>query len=427
MVDARAAAKRISSDQRYGSLHGIPYAVKDVIDYRGLATTGKSRAFQRNIAVRDAVVVRRLKAAGGIFFGKLACHELGFAAPSLDLPWPPVRNPWDARLSPGGSSSGSAAAVSAGFVPAALGTDTGGSVRSPASSCGVVGLVPTPGLVSGVGVLPLSPTLDRVGVLARTVEDGALVLRTLVGEPMGSRVAVHRGGVGVGLSGIRVGYIRHFHTIDCSDPDPSVVASLEAAVRLLVELGAEVREVRVRLSGRVCRGYQTIMLAEAWSLYGRRFARGRGDLGVAAYQRLSEGGAIGASEYGNAVGARRRLAREYLESTREVDAVICASGMDTPGRLGCTAGTAEKYARQGRTPFSVIGAPALSLPSGRTVTGAPLGIQIAGRPYGDAVVLRVANALEGAMPWHGSHPTLSGSWKDAPVRKPARRRVREEA
>src|SRR5204863_369512 len=174
MEAARAAAAEIVSGRLRGPLHGVPVGIKDIIDVAGLPTTCHSKILIDNVAAADAVCVSRLRGSGAIVLGKLSTHEFAIGGPSFDLPWPPARNPWNTDHHPGGSSSGSGAGIAAGLFPLALGSDTGGSVRNPASACGIVGLKPTYGLVSRRGVFPLSFTLDHVGTLTRTVVEDAL-------------------------------------------------------------------------------------------------------------------------------------------------------------------------------------------------------------------------------------------------------------
>src|SRR5262245_25895453 len=178
---ARTPEAEIASGNYRGPLHGIPFALKDIYDTQGILTSGHSRVFLDRIPSRDATTTARLYGAGAVLLGKLATHEMAHAGPSFDLPWPPARNPWNLAHFTGGSSSGSGAAVAAGMVPLALGSDTGGSIRGPASLCGVVGLMPTFGLVSRAGVITNSYTFDHCGPLARTVEDCALALEVLAG------------------------------------------------------------------------------------------------------------------------------------------------------------------------------------------------------------------------------------------------------
>src|SRR5271165_1055526 len=220
LAAAREAEREIEAGRSRGPLHGIPVGIKDIIDVAGLPTTCHSRILLDNVATADAAVVARLRGAGAIIIGKLATHEFAIGGPSLDLPFPPARNPWNPLHHPGGSSSGSGAGVAAGLFPMALGTDTGGSVRNPASCCGIVGLKPTYGLVSRRGAFPLSFTLDHVGPMTRTVEDNALMLRCIAGhdpaDPGSAATSARHFGrmLGRGVRDLRIGFVRHFHEVD---------------------------------------------------------------------------------------------------------------------------------------------------------------------------------------------------------------------
>src|SRR5919206_688439 len=230
--EAETAERELMAGTSRGPLHGVPYALKDIVETAGIATTGHSKLRQDYVPREDAELVKRLKAGGGIMMGKLATWEFALGGPSFDLPWPPARNPWNPEHLPGGSSSGAGAAVAAGLFPMALGSDTGGSVRNPASACGIVGLKPTYGLVSRRGVFPLSFTLDHVGPLSRTVADNALMLEVIAGhDPLdpGSAAAPagrYASGLEHGVRGLRIGFVRHFHETDLP-ARPEVTAALE--------------------------------------------------------------------------------------------------------------------------------------------------------------------------------------------------------
>lgn len=182
LKEARAAETEAAQGRFRGSLHGVPVGIKDIIDVSGLPTTCHSKILENKITRADAECVARLRAAGAIILGKLSTHEFAIGGPSFDLPWPPARNPWNRDHHPGGSSSGPGSGLAAGFFPMALGTDTGGSVRNPASACAIVGTKPTYGLVSRRGVFPLAFTLDHVGPMTRTVADNAMMLGVLAGH-----------------------------------------------------------------------------------------------------------------------------------------------------------------------------------------------------------------------------------------------------
>ena len=211
LAAAQAAEKAIHSGRKLGPLHGVPFGLKDIVDTAGLRTTCHSKILADNIPQRDATVAAKLKAAGAILMGKLSTHEFALGGPAFDLPWPPARNPWNPNHHPGGSSSGSGAAVAAGMLPMAIGTDTGGSVRNPASCCGIVGMKATYGRVSRAGVFPLSYSLDHIGPMTRTVVDNALMLQAISGsdqrDPASANAAIPDFTVKIedGVKGLKIG------------------------------------------------------------------------------------------------------------------------------------------------------------------------------------------------------------------------------
>ena len=247
---AKDAEAEIGRGNVRGPLHGVPYGLKDIIDSAGLPTTAHSKILIDNVAKSDAVVAARLRAAGGVLMGKLATHEFAIGGPSFDLPWPPAVNPWGGKHFPGGSSSGSGVALASGMVPAALGTDTGGSIRNPAAMCAIVGMKPTYGRVSRRGVFPLSFSLDHVGPMTRTVRDNALLLNILAGhdgeDPGSADVAVpdYTAALGRGVKGLKIGLVRHFYDDD-DKAHPEQIKAIDDAAGILAQLGAEVREVRL--------------------------------------------------------------------------------------------------------------------------------------------------------------------------------------
>src|SRR5438270_3454979 len=248
LAAARAAESEIASGRLRGPLHGVPVGIKDIIDFAGLPTTCHSKMLIDNVAAADAVCVLHLRGAGAIVLGKLSTHEFAIGGPSFDLPWPPARNPWNPDHHPGGSSSGSGSGIAAGLFPLALGSDTGGSVRNPASACGIVGMKPTYGLVSRRGVFPLSFTLDHVGPMTRTVADNALLLDAIAGhdpaDPGSSASGARYFGrmLDRGVRDMRIGFVRHFHEVD-KPAHPEVTAAVEDAARVLQAEGAQVRSV----------------------------------------------------------------------------------------------------------------------------------------------------------------------------------------
>ena len=411
MDAARAADKELMTGRIRGPLHGIPVGVKDIIDVSGLPTTCHSKILLDNVATHDAAVVARLRQAGAIVLGKLSTHEFAIGGPSFDLPFPPARNPWNPQHHPGGSSSGSGAGVCAGLFPAALGTDTGGSVRNPASACGIVGLKPTYGLVSRRGVFPLSYTLDHVGPLTRTVADCALMLDAMAGhDPADPGSAPTTAGnfgrmLGRGVRDLRIGFVRHFHEIDMP-ADPQVTASLEDAARVLQADGAAVRTVTLPSLNEFAAVNRVIMCSEAWSIHAPWLRTRPGDYGQLARRRLMPGAFIQAGDYVGAQRRRLQLVSAVEEAMREVDVLLCASSMDPASRIDDAAETQRTYPRQARTPFNVTGHPALAMMAGLSRSGLPLSVQFVGRYFDEATVLRVAAAYERATHWYKRKPPV---------------------
>jgi aspartyl-tRNA(Asn)/glutamyl-tRNA(Gln) amidotransferase subunit A len=412
LEDARRAEAEIMRGAWRGPLHGVPYGLKDIIDYAGLPTTAHSKLLKDNVAAADAPVAAKLRAAGGVFLGKLSTHEFAIGGPSFDLPWPPARNPWNRDHFCGGSSSGSGAATAAGFLPAAIGTDTGGSVRNPASMCGVAGIKPTYGLVSRRGVIALAWSLDHVGVLTRTVRDNALMLDLIAGhDPFDPGSAARSGGSSAaglerGLKGLKVGVIRHFYQRDMR-ADPEMAAGIEAAVAKLAELGAEVREIQAAPLGEYLACNRTLLTSEAFALHENWMRERPQDYGALARERIMAGAFVRAADYVNATRLRRKMADAFHALLSELDVAVTASSMDLPCRIDDPQAVERTYGRQARAVFNITGSPALSVPVGFSRSGLPLAMQIVGKPFDEAMVYRVAHAYEQATGWVERHPSLA--------------------
>ncbi len=338
MQAARAAEAEIAAGRQRGPLHGVPIGVKDIIDVVGLPTTCHSKILLDNVARQDAVVIEHLRAAGAIIIGKLSTHEFAIGGPSFDLPFPPARNPWNPEHHPGGSSSGSGAGVCAGLFPGALGTDTGGSVRNPASANGIVGLKPTYGLVSRRGVFPLSFTLDHVGPLTRTVADNALMLDVLAGhDPAdpGSAATSARGFgrlLDRGVRDLRIGFVRHFHERDMP-AHPEVTAALEDVARVLQAEGAEVRTISLPTLNEFAAINRVILCSEAWSIHAPWLRSRPGDYGQLARRRLLPGAFMAAGDYIGAQRRRLQVIAAVEDALRDVDVLLCASSMDPSSKI----------------------------------------------------------------------------------------------
>ena len=412
METARAAEAEAASGRLRGPLHGVPVGIKDIIDVASLPTTCHSKILIDNVAGADAMCVSRLRGAGAIVLGKLSTHEFAIGGPSFDLPWPPARNPWNTEHHPGSSSSGSGAGVAAGLFPLALGSDTGGSVRNPASAFGIVGLKPTYGLVSRRGVFPLSFTLDHVGPLTRTVSDTALMLDVIAGhdpsDPGSSAAPSGRYASGLqrGVSGLRIGFIRHFHETDLP-AHPEVNAALDNVSRTLRGLGAEIREVRLPSLGEFGAVNRIILQSEAWAIHGPWLRERPGDYGRLARRRLMPGAFMAAGDYVQASRRRLEMIAAVEAALDDVDALMCASSMDPPSRLDDAAETERTYPRQARTPFNVTGHPALAMMAGISSGGLPLSVQFAGRYFGETTLFQIAREWERAAGTDEKHPPVS--------------------
>jgi aspartyl-tRNA(Asn)/glutamyl-tRNA(Gln) amidotransferase subunit A len=411
MEAARAAEAEIVSGRRRGPLHGVPVGIKDIIDVAGLPTTCHSKILIDNIASADAVCVSRLRAAGAIVLGKLSTHEFAIGGPSFDLPWAPARNPWNPDHHPGGSSSGSGSGLAAGLFPMALGSDTGGSVRNPASACGIVGLKPTYGLVSRRGVFPLSFTLDHVGPMTRTVGDNVLLLDVIAGhDPLDPGSAAvppghYAAGLERGVRGLRIGFVRHFHETDLP-ADPEVAAGLENVAATLQRLGADIRDIRLPTLGEFGAVNRVILQSEAWAIHAPWLRERPGDYGQLARRRLLGGAFISAGDYVQASRRRLEMIASVENALREVDVLLCASAMDPPSRIEDAAETERTYPRQARTPFNVTGHPALAMMAGLSSAGLPISVQFVARYFAEAMLFQVARAWERAAGTDERHPPI---------------------
>ena len=409
MEAARRAEREVTAGTPRGPLHGVPYGLKDIIDVAGLPTTGHSKVLIDNVAAANAVVTERLEAAGGILMGKLATHEFAIGGPSFDLPWPPAVNPWGGNHFPGGSSSGSGVALAAGLVPAALGTDTGGSVRNPASLCGITGMKPTYGLVSRRGVFPLAYSLDHVGPMTRDVRDNALLLQVLAGydaeDPGSANVLIpdYSADLERGVKGLRIALVRHFYAEDMQ-ADGEQLQAIDAGAEVLRGLGADVREVRLAPLADYSTCTRIIICCEAYAIHRHWLAARPADYGDLARRRILEGAAFSAADYIDAQRMRARLTKRTLKALAGFDAALTASSMDPTVRIDDAEACLRVYPRQARQPFNVTGQPALAMPAGFTKDGLPLSLQLVGHPFQEAMVYRIAAAYERATGWIKRHP-----------------------
>jgi aspartyl-tRNA(Asn)/glutamyl-tRNA(Gln) amidotransferase subunit A len=410
---ARAAGQDIAAGRYRGPLHGIPFGLKDIFDTAGILTSAHSRICRDNVPAENAATVQRLLDAGAVLVGKLATHEFASGGPSLDLPWPPARNPWNTAHFTGSSSSGSGAAVAAGFVPAALGTDTGGSIRIPAALCGIAGLKPTYGRVSRRGVIPNSYTFDHAGPLAWTVEDCAILLQAIAGhdpqDPASAQQPVpdYRARLDGDIRGLRVGVVRHFWEEEGAT-DPEMACAMEAAIDVLHKLGASIGEARMRTREAYNDTKMVIAKTEIVVIHDKELRERPQDYGADFIGRNLPGFLFTGADYVRAQRERRSMVEEMDALYRRFDVLLTASS--TPAeRLDRLVGSgfSQKWEKPNiYTPFNVTGGPALVVCNGYTTSGLPLAMQIAGRPFDEETVLRIGHAYEKATAWRGRRPLL---------------------
>jgi aspartyl-tRNA(Asn)/glutamyl-tRNA(Gln) amidotransferase subunit A len=419
---ARASGARHARGAGLGPLDGVPLGLKDLYDTAGVKTTAASPLYAERVPVRDATVVRRLKEAGAVLLGKHTMNEFASGRPDLGDPFPPPRNPWNVEMASGGSSSGSAVAVAAGLCAGAFGSDTGGSIRLPASNCGVVGLKPTNGRVSLAGVIPLSWSLDVAGPIARTVDDAAILLQAVAGQdsedPGSAREPVPDYRARIDPRTLRVGvplrFVESYPGIDAE-----ALASYHQSLAVLRSLGMNVETITMPdLVAQAKTVFPLIMLVEALAYhqddvraqpdrYGRRF-----------FARLQDGAAIGAVEHARALRDRTRIRIALEEVMRTVD-VIATPTVPWPHRL--LADTSPVAADRALLTFifNLSGQPAISVPSGFTADGMPLGLQLAARSFEEPLLFAAAAAFErevGSASWH---PKIAAARAAAPARADA--------
>ena len=410
LAEAQAAERELMAGRRRGPLHGIPYALKDIVETAGIPTTGHSKLCRDYVPAADAHLVTLLKAGGAVLMGKLATWEFALGGPSWDLPWPPARNPWNPDYLPGGSSSGASAAVAAGFVPGAVGTDTGGSIRGPAAVCGIAGLKPTYGRVSRRGVFPNTFTMDHCGPLTRSAGDIALFLQVIAGfdaEDPGSEdvpVPDYRAALTGRIEGLRFGLIEHWYA---QGAHPDLVPAISAAVEVLRGLGAVVEPVQLSSLRDYTDCKTTISIAELYSIHEKDLKTRPQDFGRILRNRVLPGALIRAEDYVQALRWRAVLAREQALTLKRFDALLTAGALNVADPADPNQPDRLVSSPSITMPFSVGGLPALAIPCGFSrAEGLPLSLQIAAAPMAEPTVLRIAHAYQQATDWHRRHPDL---------------------
>ena len=412
LAQARQAEAELFAGRDRGPLHGIPLSLKDIIDTAGSRTTAGSRLWHDRVPTKTATAALRLEQAGAVLLGK--CNLLEFAYGNVHPDFGQCNNPWDTGRTSGGSSSGSAASVAAGLGWGSLGTDTGGSIRIPASYCGIVGLKPTYGRVSVHGVCPLSFSFDHVGPLARTVTDAALLLQAAAGhDPLDptslpNPVPDYLADIRVGVRGLRVGVVREHMGTDL----PGFVSDATwAAVRELERAGAIVSEISIPGLAHADELLLPALMPEATLVHQAAFREHPDDFAVLTRMQLEQGFTFSAIDYLHAHQGCSQLRQEMLAALREVDILLSATvpweaPAEDPPEDGGQEGTAE--ARR-TAPYNLTGLPAISLPCGFGPTGLPLGLHLASAPLSEALLLRIAYAYEQASAW-SRRPPLDASY-----------------
>jgi aspartyl-tRNA(Asn)/glutamyl-tRNA(Gln) amidotransferase subunit A len=411
-------ARDLDLEQRAGKLrgplHGIPIALKDNMDTAGIRTTAASAVFDDRVPTEDAEVARRLKAAGAVLIGKTNLHEFAMGGTSATSYYGPVRNPWALDRNPGGSSGGSAAAVAADLCFGALGTDTGGSIRTPASFCGIVGLKPTYGLVSIRGIIPLLLSLDHCGPLTRTVEDAALLLNALTGYDKLDIASVEHpkedylAAMKQPVAGFRLG-IPRAPFFDLLDAD--VAKAVEDAIGVLSKLTKSAKDVSLPPTSDI------VLSGESYAYHEDLYARNSGRYQIPTRRALQGGANLKAGDYVRSRWKLDLLRRTIDDAFTDFDLVVLPTRRRTPRTIDAAIKREESDKPknpelENTGPFNVYGIPAISVPCGFTSSGLPVGLMIAGPRFSEARVLALANAYERVTDWHTRRPPLK---PDTPV------------
>jgi len=410
--DARQAEELIRRGEYLGSLHGIPIALKDLFETAGIRTTGGSKILANNVPSTDAVVVRMLREQGAVIIGKTNLHEWAVGATNINPHYGPTRNPWNLNMVPGGSSGGSAAALAARMCLGALGTDTGGSIRIPASACGVVGLKPTHGLVSLTGVMPFSWSLDHAGPMALNVEDCAILLDAISGYDPEDPESVRRPNVGGKyrdsihdtLDRLRIAVPRN-HFFD-SIPE-EIHRTVHDAIKILEKSGAHVSEVSYPNIEEDERAGTIIRLAEGATIHHQDLVERKAEIGSDVVDRLERGLRVPVMEY---VLAKRIQAKKIRLRSRifeEFDILVTPTlPIEPPPILGTDSVQAAGELTKFTSAFNLAGLPAISIPCGLSRNGLPIGLQLVAGHWKESYLLSAAHSYEEATEWKNKKPNL---------------------
>ena len=412
LAQARTAEAEVLRGVYKGPMHGIPFALKDLYDTAGVRTTAGSQVDIDRVPSEDATTTARLKEAGGILLGKLAMHEFALGGPDWTTPFEPARNPWNLDHITGGSSSGSGSSVASGQCLGALGSCTGGSIRGPASLCGIVGLKATYGRVSRFGVVTLSWSQDHAGPMTRTVEDTAFMLQAIAGhdprDPTSSRAPVpdYSRSLREDIRGVKIGLPRHYFFDDDPSVSREVVAKVEQAVAVLEELGAHVEEVTLPSLDYVRAANSVIMVSEAFAYHEPNLKTRPQDFGQIVRGRFRIGGLMSASDYLQAQRVRTWARRDFAEVMKTVDFLVTPTMTQPAPAFEGYDPISTTRGKSFTAPFNVTGLPAISVPCGFSESGLPIGMQIAGKPFDEPGVIQAAYTYQQYAGWHEVRPTI---------------------
>ena len=405
--------------QGKGHLMGIPIAVKDLYDTKGIRTTGGSKFFSDNVPAEDAFVVEKIKDSGGLIIGKTNTHEIALGVTNNNPHFGACLNPWDTTRIPGGSSGGSAVAVATGMASAAIGTDTGGSIRIPAALCGVVGLKPTYGRISLRGVLPLSWNLDHAGPITNRVEDAAIMLQVMGGYDSGDPSSYKtlpgdfsshmRDSIRDRKVGIAIG-----HFVD-EVTDPEIISAIRKAADVFANQGAIVTEVDTDFLREAALANAVMTQADGAAFHRERLEEHPDWFGADVRQRLETGAGFSSSEYALARRSQVEVRRRCDILFEEYDALILpTTPIAAPILEGENAVERARLLTRLTAPFNLTGLPALSLPCGFTSENLPIGLQVVSRAWNESGVLRMGYAYQAATEWHKMKPRIADLAEAAP-------------
>jgi len=413
---ATEAEREIRKGRYRGPLHGIPISIKDLFATRGIRTTAGSKVLAKWIPDYDATAVAHLQQAGVVLVGKTNMHEFAYGVTNENPHFGPARNPWDPTRIPGGSSGGSAAAVGSFQCAASLGSDSGGSIRTPAAVCGVVGLKPTYGRASRYGAIPLAWSLDHVGPLTKSVEDAAIMLAAIAGpDPMdpssSSRpIPDYRKDMRASIRGLRLGVARQYFS---ENVDTEIQKLVSAAIRQMEGMGATLVEVDIPALENCAAMEAHITLAEATSYHEPYLKKQADDYGPGVRINLEAGRYLFATDYVKSQRARTLLKRNFNEAFKWAEVIVSPTLPALPplvGEVWVKSGDLREHVIDAflrfNIPYDLTGLPAISVPCGFSSAGLPIGLQIAGRAFEESTILRFAHAYEQSTDWHLARPTL---------------------